>query len=508
MLAPELALECPCGGRNDKKLEYATMINPARSYNIDDYIEILRRRIWYLVIPFLVIMIGTAGYAKFAPRLYKASTLVLVTPQKVPEAFVHPTVTSRIEERLQSIAQEVMSRTRLEQVIKEFGLYKEESNKLAREEVVELMQKNIKVELPTKKDEKGYFTIGYIGKDPNVVTAIANRLASLFIEENLRLREQQAVGTTEFLATELAAKKTKLEELEAAITQYKRQHMGELPEQRDTNLKILEQLQNQYQRVGENLRAAQDRKLYLQKQMSDLELPITDSGSVSMGREGRLSSGRSSGSGMTGTYESQKDSLTKQLEDLRSKYTESHPDVIVTKKKLADLETKKDIYDIKKDPRYRELRNQLSMTDIEIRRLHAEEASIGSQMNRYRGRIENVPSREQEMALVSREYQNTKETYEQLLKKSQDAQQAENLERRQKGEQFRVIDPARVPEKPFSPDIPKVLLIGFVISIGCGFGSAIIREQMDRSFHDAGDVEVTLGLRVMATIPKIEEKAA
>ena len=491
------------------------MINPARSYNIDDYIEILRRRIWYLVIPFLVIIIGTVLYVTFAPRLYKASTLVLVTPQKVPESLVHSTVTSRIEERLQSISQEVMSRTRLEQVINEFGLYKSESKNLSREEIVEMMQKDIKVELPTKKEEKGYFTIGYINEDPNMATAIANRLASLFIEENLKLREQQAVGTTEFLTTELTAKKAKLEELETAVSQYKRHHMGELPEQRDTNLKLLEQLQMQYQRVGENLRAAQDRKLFIQKQLSDLELPITGSGSTVTSRAPGRSSTSSSALGysstgpeIAGTYESQKDSLTKQLDDLRSRYTESHPDVIVAKKKLADLETKKDTYNVKSDPRYRELKNQLAMTDMEIKRFQSEETNIGSQINRYRARIENVPSREQEMASLSREYLNTKETHEQLLKKSQDAQQAENLERRQKGEQFRVIDPARVPEKPFSPDIPKVLLIGFVVSIGCSFGAAIIREQMDRSFHDAGDVEVTLGFRVLATIPNIEQKAA
>lgn len=488
------------------------MINSARPYNIDDYIEILRRRIWYIVIPFLVILIGTVSYAMLAPRLYKASTLVLVTPQKVPTEFVQPTVTSRIEERLQSISQEVLSRTRLEQVITEFRLYQKESSKLSREEVVELMQKDIKVELPTKKEEKGYFTISYQGKDPNMVTAVANRLASLFIEENLRFREQQAVGTTEFLGSELAAKKAKLEELETAVAQYKRQHMGDLPEQRETNLRVLEQLQNQYQRVGENVRAAQDRKLFLQKQLSDLEMPTGGSSTIISSGTGRSSSSAlgfsSPGPESAGTYESQKDYLTKHLDDLRSRYTESHPDVIATKKKLADLETKKDIYNIKKDPRYRELKNQLAMTDIEIRRFQNEESRIGAQINGYRGRIENAPAREQEMATLFREYQTTKEAYALLEKKSQDAQQAENLERRQKGEQFRVIDPARVPEKPFSPDIPKVLLIGFVIAIGCSFGSAIIREQLDRTFHDASDVEVTLGLRVLATIPKIEQKAA
>ena len=472
------------------------MINPSRSYNIDDYVEILRRRIWYLVIPFLLIMIGTVLYATFAPRIYKASTMILVTPQKVPEDFVRSTVTSGIEERLQSIAQEVMSRTRLEQVISELRLYQNESKKLTREEVVALMQKDIKVELPSKRSEKGYFSIGFTGKDPNTVTTVANRLASLFIEENLKLREQQAVGTTEFLASELTAKKAKLEELEAAVTQYKKQHMGELPEQRDANLRILEQLQNQYQRVGENMRAAQDRKLMLQKQLSDLESGIASSDTVTTGGEKGLPSA-----------ESEKIILKNRLDDLRTRYTESHPDVIATKKKLADLETKKDIYTIKSDPRYRELKNQLSVTDMYIKRLQREEEIVGSQINRYRGRIESVPSREQEMASLFREYNNMKESYEILLKKSQDAQQAENLEQRQKGEQFRVIDPARVPEKPFSPDIPKVFLIGFVMSIGCGVGAAIIREQLDRTFHDAGDVEVTLGLRVLATIPKIEEHA-
>ena len=253
------------------------MINPAKSYTVDEYIEILRRRIWYIIIPFLIIIIGACGYVIIAPREYKASTLVLVSPQKVPEAFVQATVTSKVEERLQSIAQEVMSRTRLEQVISEFRLYEKERKSLSREEVVELMQKNIKIELPTKKEERGSFAISYISVDPNVATTVANRLASLFIEENLKIREQQAVGTTEFLANELALSKEKLDQMETAVAQYKRRYMGELPEQRDANLKILEQLQNQYQRIGENLRAAQDRKLFIQKQLTDLEMPINSS---------------------------------------------------------------------------------------------------------------------------------------------------------------------------------------------------------------------------------------
>lgn len=508
------------------------MINPAKAYTTAEYIEILRNRIWYIIIPFILIATGASAYAIFAPRLYKASTLVLVSPQRIPEAFVQATVTSKVEERLQSIAQEVLSRTRLEQIISDLKLYEKERKSLSREEVVALMQKDIKIELPTKKEEsKGYFTIGYIGHDPNIVATVANRLASQFIEENLKLREQQAEGTTEFLGTEMAASKAKLDELETAVTQYKRRFMGELPEQRDSNIKILEQLQNQYQRVGENQRAAQDRKLFIQKELSDMELLTGSQETAGYGIERRSSSGKSSYlqkemassfpaaekvAEKKGYYESQREYLTKTLEELRAKYTENHPDVIATKKKLADIETKKDpkevldakeAYDVKKAPRYRELQNQLTMTNMEITRFGGDERNIATQISKYRARIEQTPTREQDMASLLREHQSTKETYERLQKKSQDAQQAENLEKRQKGEQFRIIDPARIPEKPFFPDIPRILLIGLFAGIGGGFGLAFLREQLDRSFHDPGDVEVTLALKVLATIPRIEEKA-
>jgi uncharacterized protein involved in exopolysaccharide biosynthesis len=148
------------------------------------------------------------------------------------------------------------------------------------------------------------------------------------------------------------------------------------------------------------------------------------------------------------------------------------------------------------------------VTSLEIKRLHDESTSVSAQVNKYMGRIEQTPAREQDMAGLLREYESTKVAYETLLKKSQGAQQAENLEKRQKGEQFRVIDPARVPEAPFSPDVPKILLISLFAGLASGLALAFIREQLDRSFHDAADVELSLGIKVLATIPKIEAKAS
>ncbi|MFO7568246.1 MAG: GNVR domain-containing protein [Smithellaceae bacterium] len=484
------------------------MINPAKNYTLNEYIEILRRRMWFIIIPFLLIVTGASVFALKANKLYKASTLVLVSPQRVPEAFVQATVTSKVEERLQSIAQEVMSRTRLEQIITEYKLYEKESKNRSKEELVEMMRNNIKVELPTKRDDKGFFTISFIGDNPQTVTTIANRLASLFIEENLRLREQQAVGTTEFLTSELVLSKAKLDEMESAVAEYKRRHMGELPEQRDTNIKILEQLQNQNQKISESLRAAQDRKLFIQKQIADMEMPPSSSSTAGLsGVQKELIT--ATGLEMGASYESQKEKLTRELEDLKTRYTANHPDVIAARKRLDDLEKNKSTYDardFRKDPRYRELNNQLALTDMEIKRLRDDSAMVADQIGKYFSRIEKAPAREQDMASLLREYQSTKDSYERLLKKSQDAQQAENLERRQKGEQFRVIDPARTPEKPFSPDIPKILLISLLAGLGGGLAAAFLREQMDRSFHDAADVEITLGLKVLATIPKIDDK--
>ena len=366
------------------------MINPAKTYTLDEYIEILHRRILFIVIPFLLIVIGGTNYAFTAHKQYIASTIVLVSPQRIPEAFGYAAVTSRVEERLQSIAQEIMSRPSLEKIIIELGLYEKERKNRSQEEIIELMRKNVKIELPTTRGEKVFFTISFIGNDPNTVATVANRLASLFIAENIKIKEQQTEGTTEFLVNELAEAKAKLGQMEASVVRHNRP-----------------------------------------------------------------------------TKYNEKDKLKRELEALQAKYTDNHPDVITMKKKIAALEKNKD-----------------------------------------EGRIEQTPAREQYMGSMGGEYQSLKANYETLLKRSQEAQQAEDLEKRQKGEQFRVIEPAIIPEKPFAPDKKKILLISLFAGLASGLALAFMREQLDRSFHDADDVEISLGIKVLATIPKIEEKAS
>jgi uncharacterized protein involved in exopolysaccharide biosynthesis len=220
-------------------------------------------------------------------------------------------------------------------------------------------------------------------------------------------------------------------------------------------------------------------------------------------------------------YDQQLGQLRGHLEDLQIKYTEKHPDIVMTKKKIKDLEQKiaasrEEAGDTKVmagtnldlNIFYKEMESQLAVTELEVKRLKDEESKTKAMIGEFHMRIENTSIRELAMTDMTRDYQNFNQTYQSLLRKSQEAQTAENLERHQKGEQFKIIDPARIPEKPFKPDIPKILLFGLLMGMGSGFGIAFFREQMDRSFKDAEDLETTLGFKVLANIPKIEKKAA
>ena len=534
---------------------------PRKLLTTDDYLEIVLRRIWCIIIPLVLAMGVAAVYAKFCPRTYRASTTILVTPQKVPVDYVRPTVTSRIEDRLHSISQEIMSRTRLEKIISEFNLYAKEAKTLASEEVIELMRRDIAVKIGGKE---GYFTLSYQGRDPNSVTKVTNRLASLFVEENLRLREQQAQGTTEFLGQELNTTRAKLEEQEKILTEFKQKHLYELPDRVVTNLGVLNQLRQDHQRVSESLNSSMERKLVIQKQISEMKKQNEQLKSVvapapntevtkeeTSSRETLQPSASAPPSSAENSQQKgipasvQMERLKSQLRELQTKYTERHPDVLLAKKAIKDLE--RVIADADKesaanrsraekleeqsisgppmvasnpraqtieenfDPQAvftKEMEGQLAVTEKEIQNLKNEESKIRANIATYQGRVENAPVRELMMTNLSRGYETAKENYRRLLEKSEQAQQAENLEKRQKGEQFQLIDPARVPEKPIKPNVFNVLLAGLALGIFSGVGLAIFKEYLDRSFRDARDMESTLGIKVLANIPRAVPKSA
>lgn len=495
--------------------------NPEKLLSMHDYLEIGLRRKWYIIIPLVVSILISFGVCKYLPKVYRATTLILVQPQSVPENYVRPTITDTVINRLNTIGQEIMSRTRLEKVIEEFNLYKDLRKKFPMEEAVEAMRKAIEVKVQEEKKERtrNSFTISFEGEDPKTVMMVTNKLASLFIEENLKVRELQAGGTSEFINKELLTMEDRLKHKDQEIRVFKERNMGQLPQQLDANLRILEQLQQQLRTASEKIRAAEDRTIIFQGQLEQVKKLEPRGDSLSNQEASNTSRLRED-------PVAQLNALKRELASMQTRLKETHPDVIDLKKKIATFESQ--VEGRSKSPQedekittkslppprldsdterfYRQLTEQYNSALLEAKRLKEEEKALKEQMNLYQRRIEDTPKREQELMLLTRDYELLKTNYQSLLDKNLQAQMAENLERKQKGEQFKILDPAVLPEKPIKPDQNKILLIGGLLGMVLGIGLTWVRESSDKSFRTVSDLEEYLGIPVLATIPNLKEE--
>ncbi|MEE4354098.1 MAG: XrtA system polysaccharide chain length determinant [Desulfatiglans sp.] len=459
------------------------------------YLDMALRRKWWIIIPFLLSLLGGLAFALTMPKIYEARTLILVQPQRVPEDFVRPIVTTTVEDRLRTITQQVTSRTNLESIIKQYQLFSSEDDPILLDAKVELLRKNITIDVSHggRRNETNSFSIAYRGKRPKKVMEVTNALASNFISENLKIRESQAAGTSLFIADELGDLETRLKEKEEELKQYKEKYMGGLPEQLATNLSILERLQEQVDQLHSNLRDAENRKVSLQAQLAEEE---------------RAGQGSTVISGSSQEGQTDIAALRNELAVLSSRYTDSHPDVIRLKERIAGLEALRSGTDTALPERTRPLsreaqvlRNQLQEVALEIESYRAEIGETRAQTQWYQGKIEETPKREQELLSLNRDYDNLNELYNSMLNRKLEAGIAVSMERKQKGEQFRIIDPAIVPSRPVGTGMQKVLLMSLVLGLGLGGGLAFLMENLDTSYKTPEEVEKEIGLPVLASMP-------
>ena len=477
-----------------------------------DYVEIFLRRRWYVIVPFFLSVIVSVVLCFVLPKTYKSTTLITIEQQKVPENYVKSTVSTDIDERLGNIEVQVTSRTLLQSVIDEFGLYKGEAKRMTPDEVVDLVRKNVEVKVERGKKDIDAFSISYEGPDPRTVMQVTNKLASLFIEENLKVREEFVEGTSDFLDNELTGIKADLEAQENKIRQFKQQNMGELPEQTSANLRTLDRLQLEQQTVGEALSRAKERRAFLLESNSKRVLSSQD---------------HDAGDRLEALTPAQRlVRLKSELADLQTRFTDKYPDVVRVKGEIAELEAglkasaseakdsnsgkskeggQKDATTEAVAAPADDFQGEYNQTLLDIRRLEDRQKQIAAQMKAYEARVEHAPLREQQMLALMRDYESTKAHYQSLLDKKLNARISENLEKRQKGEQFRILDPATLPTKPYKPDLFRVVLMGLLVGLSSGGGAAFLREVMDNSFKRAEEVETVLGLNVLASIPNIGE---
>jgi polysaccharide chain length determinant protein (PEP-CTERM system associated) len=390
----------------------------------------------------------------------------------------------------------VTSRTNLERIAKEYRLFDDRQTQISLDPLIANLRKQIRIDvIEAAQGGSSTFTISFRGEDPKKVMQVTNALASNFISENLRIRESQALGTSNFLADELETVERRLLRKEEELKLYQEKYMGGLPQQLQTNLTILGRLQVELDQYNDSLRDAENRKIIIQNQIAEMSKA---SSSVS--------------SSISGQNPNPNDllSLRNQLASLETRYTQNHPDVIRLKNQIAKLEAEQPEPSTSDSipnqasgmsPAAWALKQQVQDIDYAIRTLKSDIEQTKSQISAYQKKIEDTPKREQELLTLNRDYQNLKGLYNSLLNRKLEAEIAVSMEKKQQGEQFMIIDPARVPWKPVQPDVSRIILMSLVLGLGLGLGLAYLMEFLDTSFKDPDEVEEDIQLPVLVSIP-------
>ena len=470
-------------------------MNGMTDFDLSQILASFYRKKGLIVCVSVVVFLLTAYTAAILPNVYRSSSLILVSPQRVPASFVTSTITTDLGERMQSIIQEILSRTQLEKIVREFDLYPS-SNSSFLEERIEKLRKAIKVEFR----RNNVFQLSFESDNPEKAKQITGRIASLFIEQNLQVREQQAMGTKSFMTAEADRLRKELEEQETVVNQYKAAHRFELPDQLDSNLRTIEQLRRETEASNHRLAALQERKGILQKQAVESDILGVDllGGSFTAPTDG-------------GPPNLQVQMRKKELDSLLQRYSSKHPDVVRIKKEIEALETEsREVLPNKPtsttssgNPLKQVLQTQISDIDAEIQSLRSQRDHIRAQIVMLQARVDATPIRAIELSKISRGYEITLRKYQDLLAKSLESELSENMEKKQKGEQFQILDPANFPLAPVRPNRPMIILIGLLAGLGAGFGLAFVADNMDTSFKRSDEINAYVNVPLLATIPAL-----
>ncbi|OGP15590.1 MAG: chain-length determining protein [Deltaproteobacteria bacterium GWA2_54_12] len=464
---------------------------------IEDAIKIIRRRRLGFIVPALTAALLSVLVLLVWKPVYRSTSTILIEEQEISRDYVMATVTSYAEQRLQTINQRIMSGARLLEIINRFNLYEDKRNKLTTEEIIEDMRKkHIRFETITADviDRRTgrptaatiAFTVSYEGENPLVVQQVANVLASLYLEENIKVVGQQTAGTTKFLEEEMKSVQANLAELERKITVYKEKNPRALPELLQFNLQALDWSDRNYDQLNDQLRTLREKESYLQTELATIAPDTTN-----QDRE-RLKE------------------LRVMLVSLMTRYSDEYPDVIKTKAEIVELKRKLQspgsqpaVAEKPDNPAYVALAAQLASVQTEIKSAQRQVEDIDKKRNDYRRRLEMSPRVEEGYKNLMVERNNTQAKYDDLMKKFMEARVAHGLEKEQMGERFTLIDPARLPEKPVRPNRPAVLLIGLIFGIGAGAGTALLQEATDSSARRSEDLTTAFPFPVLAEIPEI-----
>lgn len=484
-----------------------------RQLTPSDYWRIAKRRWWILLVPVIIAPIVAYSFSLAIPNLYTSQTLVLVESQVVPNDFVRPVVTQSLQMRLVTMQEQILSRTRLQPIIERYGLYKGDVGKVPMEDLVDRLRKSVGIQFihPEAAGAVGLpgFYISFTADTPRLAQQVCGEITTMFMNENIKDREQSAEGTTDFLKSQLEDSKRNLDEQDAKLAAFKGKYIGQLPGEEQANFNMLQTLNAQLNAVTENLTRARQDKTFNETLLNQALANYNTA--VQAAQAAKAANGTN-----PVTIDQEIEKAQSRLTDLQSRYTDSHPDVVKAKGELAKLQRKKEEQQaqIAKTPaepsdksgysepqELKSLRVTVHNLEGSIGQLTTEQERIQKAIRDYQSKVQVSPQVEQEAKQLTRDYDIARKTYEDLLAKKTQSEMATNLERRSEGEQFRVMDPPNLPEKPSSPNRPAITMGGLAVGFGLGLGIVLLLEMSDTAVRSESDVKACLQIPILAVVP-------
>jgi succinoglycan biosynthesis transport protein ExoP len=487
----------------------------------EEYFAIVLRRRWWILLPLFVSWLAVWGGSWFLQTTYQSEAQISAEQQKVSDQYVMENVNENLQNRLQSTTQQVLSRASLLAIIERFKLYSTPprfSSFFKPKDPVDSMRSDIKIELvgtPGYRGEFVTFKIHYSADTPELAQQVNSELTSLFINENVKAQRQLSENTTAFLESELADARAKMEEQENEVSMFKAKHAGNLPGQLQSNVQILAGLQAQLASTQHALDTSKQQKIYLESLLQQYQ-----SAQASLGGNSTVIS--------TQLLDKELQDLRLRIQDLRTRYTDTHPDIVALKDKIAKTEAlrKQTEAEITSNQRsgksanaisysaaegmergaptaIMQLQSQLKANQLEIQNEQQHAKELESQTAAYQARLNLTPETEQELAGVSRGYDEARFNYNSLLQKQTQSQLATSLGQQQQGQQFHIIDPPKLPDKPSAPNRFLISLMGLALGSVLGLGLATFLELTDVRFRQENDLEGILPARMLVGIPRL-----
>jgi uncharacterized protein involved in exopolysaccharide biosynthesis len=519
---------------------------------LGDYLEVVRRRRWQLILPAAAILLAAVASAWLIPPVYRSSATILIEQQEIPQELVRSTVTSYADQRVRMISQRVMTTAKLGEIIERLELYALERSTYGLTTAVDKMRVDVALDMVSADvvDPRSgrpvpatiAFTLGYDSSSPTVAQAVVQELVSLFLAENLQTRREAARETAKFLSGEADKLADQISFLETRLAAFKEEHATSLPELMQLNLQMMERIESQLRDNEQAVRAREERRIYLRSELAQLSpysKLYSSSGERMLSAADRLRVLEADYVGLAASYSASHPDRIKiereiaalrrevgatdtadlqrrladqqvQLAALKDRYSETHPDVRkaratidATQRRIAEARSASRPAGGADNPAYIQLQAQLQAAEAELMALQAERQQLRDKLAHLEARIAQAPMIERDYRALTRDYDNAIAKYREIKTKQMQAELGESLEAESKGERFVLVEPPQVPERPSKPNRLAILVIGFAFSVAGGVGNALLQENLDRSVRGVCGVAAVLGAPPLGVIPRI-----